>query len=186
MMLQASLHHQGVLNSFPADFARKTSERMAPHGQRETKIRSLALNDVFIKHPSRMIKLETYIDGEYFITYNSDGLIIATPTGSTAYSLSVGGPIVEPRMDAIILSPIASHALTVRPFIAHPDSQITVFLRSDYSGVILAVDHETWPMEPDCVVTVCKADKTIKLIKSKNRSYYEVLRSKLRWGERGE
>ena len=85
---------------------------------------NLALNDAVIKHPSRMINIEVYIDDQYFVTYNADGLIIATPTGSTAYSLAVGGPIVEPNMQAIILSPVASHALTIRPFVAHPDSQI--------------------------------------------------------------
>jgi len=132
-----------------------------------------------------MIKIEVYIDNQYFVTYNADGLIIATPTGSTAYSLAVGGPIVEPNMSAIILSPIASHALTIRPFIAHPDSQISVST-TEHNGVILAVDGDTVCLEPDCVVKVSKADKTIKLIKSRNRSYYEVLRTKLKLGERGE
>jgi NAD+ kinase len=153
--------------------------------QGKIELESLALNDAFIKHPSRMIKIEVYIDDQYFVTYNADGLIIATPTGSTAYSLAVGGPIVEPNMRAIILSPIASHALTIRPFIAHPDSQISVST-TEHNGVILAVDGDTVCLKPDCVVNVSKADKTIKLIKSKNRSYYEVLRTKLKLGERGE
>lgn len=146
---------------------------------------SLALNDAVIKHPSRMINIEVHIDDQYFVTYNADGLIIATPTGSTAYSLAVGGPIVEPNMEAIILSPIASHALTIRPFVAHPHSQISVST-TEHNGVILTFDGSTVSLEPDSIVKVSKAQKTIKLIKSRNRSYYEVLRTKLKLGERGE
>jgi NAD+ kinase len=87
-------------------------------------------------------------------------------------------------MQAIILSPVASHALTIRPFVAHPESQISI-AATEHSGVILAVDGDTTCLEPDGVVKVSKAEKTIKLIKSKNRSYYEVLRTKLKLGERG-
>ena len=153
--------------------------------QGKIEMESLALNDAVIKHPSRMINLEVHIDDQYFVTYNADGLIIATPTGSTAYSLAVGGPIVEPTMEAIILTPIAPHALTIRPFVAHSDSQISVST-AENSGVILTFDGGTVSLEPDCVVKVGKAEKTIKLIKSRNRSYYEVLRTKLKLGERGE
>jgi len=152
--------------------------------QGKIELQSLALNDVVIKHPLHMINIEAHIDNQYFVTYNADGLIIATPTGSTAYSLAVGGPIVEPNMEAIILSPIAPHALTIRPFVAHPDSQISVST-AENSGVILNFDGGSVSLEPNSVVKVSKAEKTIKLIKSKNRSYYEVLRTKLRLGERG-
>jgi len=162
MMLKVQIYHQGRIE-----------------------MQSLALNDAVIKHPSRMINIEVYIDDQYFVTYNADGLIIATPTGSTAYSLAVGGPIVEPNMEAIVLSPIASHALTIRPFVAHPDSQISVST-TEHNGVTLTFDGGTVCLEPDCVVKVSKAEKTIKLIKSRNRSYYEVLRTKLKLGERGE
>ena len=144
--------------------------------QGKIEMQSLALNDAVIKHPSRMINIEVHIDDQYFVTYNADGLIIATPTGSTAYSLAVGGPIVEP---------IAPHALTIRPFVAHPHSQISVST-AENSGVILTFDGGTVSLEPNCVVKVSKAKKTIKLIKSRNRSYYEVLRTKLKLGERGE
>ena len=153
--------------------------------QGKIEMQSLALNDAVIKHPSRMINIEVHIDDQYFVTYNADGLIIATPTGSTAYSLAVGGPIVEPTMEAIILTPIAPHALTIRPFVAHPHSQISVST-AEHSGVILTFDGGTVSLEPNCVVKVSKAKKTIKLIKSRNRSYYEVLRTKLKLGERGE
>ncbi len=159
------------------------------HG--EMKMQSFALNDLVIKHPMQMIQIDAYIDGEYFVTYNGDGLIIATPTGSTAYSLSEGGPIVAPNMDAFILTPIASHALTLRPFIANANSRISVIIRSNYEDIILAVDNVYWTREmlsfdPDSEIVVTKAEKTIKLIKSLNRSYYEALRAKLKLGDRGE
>lgn len=146
---------------------------------------SFALNEVVVRHYMRLIELDTYIDGEPFITYNADGLIIATPSGSTGYSLSCGGTIVEPHLNAILLTPIAPHSLTVRNFIAHGDSEITVSMRSDYSSVSLFVDglRETHCLSPDCLIRVRKAKKTIKLIRSQHRSYYEVLRAKLMLGE---
>jgi len=155
------------------------------------KMQSFALNDLVIKHPIQMIQIDAYIDGEYFVTYYGDGLIIATPTGSTAYSLSEGGPIVAPNMDAFILTPIASHALTLRPFIANANSRISVIIRSDRKDIILAVDDAYWTREmlsldSNSEIVVTKAEKTIKLIKSRNRSYYEALRAKLKLGDRGE
>ncbi len=147
---------------------------------------SFALNEVVIRHYTRLIELDTYIDGEPFITYDADGLIIATPSGSTGYSLASGGTIVEPHLNAILLTPIAPHSLTIRPFIANGDSEITVVMRSDYSSVSLFVDgpRETHCLAPDCLIRVRKAKKTVKLIRSQNRSYYEVLQTKLMLGER--
>ncbi|MCZ6676593.1 MAG: NAD(+)/NADH kinase [Candidatus Poribacteria bacterium] len=144
-----------------------------------------ALNDVWMRHYTRLIELDTYIDGKPFLTYNADGLIIATPSGSTGYSLSTGGTIVEPHLNAILLTPIAPHSLTIRPFIAHGDSEITVAMRSDYSSVSLFVDgsRETYCLAPNSLIRVRKAKKTIKLIRSQRRSYYEVLRTKLMLGE---
>ena len=146
---------------------------------------SLALNDIVIRHYAGLIELDTYIDSERFITYHADGLIIATPSGSTGYSLSSGGTIVEPHLNAILLTPIAPHSLTVRPFIAHGDSEINVVMRSDYSSVDLFVDgsRETHSLAPACLIRVRKAKETIKLIRSQRRSYYKVLRTKLMLGE---
>jgi NAD+ kinase len=152
----------------------------------QQRMTSFALNEVVIRHYTRLIELDTSIDGEPFITYNADGLIIATPSGSTGYSLSCGGTIVEPHLNAILLTPISPHSLTIRPFIAHGDSEITVAMRSHYSSVSLFVDgpRETYCLAPDSLIHIHKAKKTIKLIRSQNRSYYEVLRTKLMLGER--
>ena len=146
---------------------------------------SFALNDVVIRHYTQLIELETYIDGEPFVTYNGDGLIVATPSGSTAYSLACAGPIVEPHLNAILLTPISPHSLTMRPFIAHGDSEITVVMQSDYSSVNLLVDgpRETHPVAPNSLIRVRKADKTIQLIRSLHHSNYEVLQTKLMLGE---
>ena len=146
---------------------------------------SFALNDVVIRHYTQLIELEAYIDGEPFVTYNADGLIIATSSGSTAYSLACGGPIVEPHLNAILLTPISPHSLTMRPFIAHGDSEITVVMQSDYSSVSLLVDgaRETHTVAPNSLIRVRKADKTIQLIRSHHQSNYEVLQTKLMLGE---
>ena len=146
---------------------------------------SFALNDVVIRHYTQLIELETYIDGDPFVTYNADGLIIATSSGSTAYSLACGGPIVEPHLNAILLTPISPHSLTMRPFIAHGDSEITVAMQSDYSSVSLLVDgpRETHTVAPNSLIRVRKADKTIQLIRSRHHSNYEVLQTKLMLGE---
>ena len=144
-----------------------------------------ALNDVVIRHNTRLIELETQIDAEPFITYNADGLIMATPSGSTSYSLSSGGAIVEPHLDAILLTPISPHSLTMRPFIAHGDSEIKVTVRSNYGDVNLLVDGPRTRLlvSPGASIRICKADKKIQLIRSQRRSYHEVLRTKLMLGE---
>lgn len=146
----------------------------------------IALNEVALWRMTHLIKLDTYINGNYFLTYNGDGVIVATPTGSTAYSLSVGGPIVEPNMKAIILSPIASHALTVRPFIAHPESQITVNVNKDcFTNANLFVDgSKELELNLEHTVRIFRAQDTIKFIYPRKRNYYNILRNKLRWGER--
>jgi len=147
---------------------------------------SIALNDAVIsKGPfSRIISLESYIDGEHVVTYSGDGLIVSTPSGSTAYSLSAWGPIVHPSLSAFILTPICPHTLTVRPLIISTDSRISVVIRSVHCNIMLTIDgQEAFDLYPDSVVEIEKASETIKLIRSRKRSYYEVLRTKLKWGE---
>ena len=131
-----------------------------------------------------MISLESYIDGEYIATYRADGLIVSTPSGSTAYSLSAGGPIVHPVLSAFILTPICPHTLTARPCIVSAESHISIFIRSVHGNIMLTIDgQKAFDMYPNSVVEIEKAPDTIKLIRSCKRSYYEVLRTKLKWGE---
>jgi len=146
---------------------------------------SLALNDAVIsKKPfSRIIALESYIDGEHVAIYSGDGLIVSTPSGSTAYSLSAGGPIIHPGLNSLILTPLCSHTLTLRPLVVSPDSHVRVVVKGINTDVMLTVDgQESFDLNPGSIIEIEKADKTIKLIRSRKRSYYEVLRTKLKWG----
>ena len=147
--------------------------------------RAFALNDVVIRHYTHLIELDAYIDRELFIPYNADGLIIATPSGSTGYSLSCAGTIVAPQLEAILLTPIAPHSLTVRPFIADGDAEITVKMRASYQSVDVFVDgqRETCSLTADAAIKVQKAERTIRLIRSQHHSYYRALREKLMLGE---
>ena len=146
--------------------------------------RAFALNDVVIRHYTRLIELDAYIDGELFIPYNADGLIIATPSGSTGYSLSCAGTIVAPQLEAILLTPIAPHSLTVRPFIADGNAEITVKMRAAYQSVDVFVDgqRETHSLTAGAVIKVERAERTIQLIRSQHHSYYRALREKLMLG----
>jgi NAD+ kinase len=145
------------------------------------------LNDAVIAKGarSRIIDLETYVGDDYLCTYRADGLILSTPTGSTAYSLAAGGPIVEPALGAIILSPICPHTLTHRPIVVPSDATIHVTLRSSGDTVILSPDGQQG-------VRLNNGDKVeardyglpVSLVKVPSRSYYEILRQKLKWGER--
>ena len=146
--------------------------------------RAFALNDVVIRHYTRLIELDAYIDGELFIPYNADGLIIATPSGSTGYSLSCAGTIVAPQLEAILLTPIAPHSLTVRPFIADGNAEVTVKMRAAYQSVDVFVDgqRETHSLTAGAVIKVERAERTIQLIRSQHHSYYRALREKLMLG----
>src|SRR3972149_754845 len=144
------------------------------------------LNDVFVSRGStaRIIDLETKINGDYVTTYKADGLIMSTPTGSTAYSLSAGGPIIYPSLHAFALTPICPHTLTQRPIIVCDDSVITISILSK-EDILITHDGIAGPaLHYGDIVEVKKADAVIHLIKSPYRNYYEVLRTKLKWGER--
>jgi NAD+ kinase len=144
-----------------------------------------ALNDVVIHKGAlaRIIELEASIDGHYVSKFRSDGLILATPTGSTAYNLSAGGPIVYPTMAAIVLTPIASHTLTNRPLVLPGESRIQVTLRSVPDDVFVTVDGQVGAkLEPGDYVTVQKSRRSVELIAPEGKDFFTVLRSKLKWG----
>lgn len=145
------------------------------------------LNDVVINKGAlaRMILMETRINGRYLNTYRADGLIISTPTGSTAYCLSAGGPIVYPTVGAVIISPICPHTLTNRPIALPEDVTVEVTLRTEYEDVMVTLDgQEGYPLKHMDTVVVKKAKGTTKLILSPKKDYYEILRQKLRWGDK--
>jgi len=143
------------------------------------------LNDVVINKGAlaRMILMETRVDGRLLNTYRADGLIISTPTGSTAYSLSAGGPIVYPTVGAVIISPICPHTLTNRPIVLPEDVSIEVTLRTEDEDVLVTLDgqegHQIKFMD---TVAIKKIKGTTRLILSPKKDYYQILRQKLRWG----
>jgi NAD+ kinase len=146
----------------------------------------VALNDVVVaKSPmSRLISLSVAIDGQVAIAYRADGLIVSTPTGSTAYSLSAGGPILFPTMDAVVLTPICSHSLTNRPIVLPASQRIEITLRAD-QDVVLSVDGQVGlPLEERDTVEVGQSGARIRLVRLASRPFFSVLRTKLKWGER--
>lgn len=145
-----------------------------------------ALNDVVVDKgaSSRAMDLETYVNNDYLVTYAADGIIITTPTGSTAYSLAAGGPIVAPQADVITVNPIAPHTLTARPIVIPADSVIRVIVKASSKQVHITTDGQTEGFYDSPVeFTVRKAPYTIKLVKRGRRKFYDLLRTKLMWGK---
>lgn len=145
------------------------------------------LNDVVITKSvlARIIHLRMSIDGNYVTTYRGDGVIISTPTGSTAYSLAAGGPIVYPTMDSIVITPICPHTLTNRPLLIPDQAKVEFTLESGDSDVHLTLDGQVGcPLGPFDQVVVTQESHPVFFIKSPFKDYFEILRTKLKWGER--
>lgn len=147
----------------------------------------IVLNEVVINKAAlaRIIDLETYVNQNYVTTFKADGLIISTPTGSTAYSLSAGGPILYPTLDNIIITPICSHTLTNRAMVLPGDSIIKVILISPTERVYLTMDGQVgFSVMQNDVIEVSKAPFKTRLLIPCDRDYFQILRTKLKWGER--
>jgi NAD+ kinase len=149
----------------------------------------LALNDVVFTRTalSRMIELSVSVGDQFVTAVKADGLIVATPTGSTAYNLAAGGPIVHPAMDALILTPIAPHTLTNRPIVIPTEREVRVTSTGANAGdeVYVTVDGQTgFGLQRGDEFAIAKAEHPLRLIRATTRSYFEVLRQKLKWNER--
>jgi NAD+ kinase len=146
-----------------------------------------ALNDVVVAKAAlaRMIDLDTYVDGSFMCAYKADGMIISTPTGSTAYSLSAGGPIVFPKVSALCITPICPHMLTNRPVIVPGSSIIKVVSLAEDDSGFLTVDGQVGELLKHGDHVICSmSEKTLCLIRPPKMLFFDVLRTKLKWGER--
>jgi len=148
----------------------------------------LALNDVVVTKAARarMTDLSVFVGDEFLTRVKADGLIVATPTGSTAYNLAAGGPIVEPHLDALILTPIAPHTLTNRPIVIPASSPVRVQPNmEERDELYVTFDGQAgYQLEAGDEIRICRANRTLRLLRPTTRSYFEVLRQKLRWNER--
>lgn len=161
--------------------ARSVIEIVSPEN---TMFFPFALNDLTIsrKETTAMITVESYINGEFLNTFWGDGIIISTPTGSTAYSLSCGGPIITPNNNNFVITPIAPHNLNVRPLIVNDDVEIRLTVKSRVPQYSLSLDSRLFHMQTDQEVILRKASFKILLIHPTNLSFYETIRQKLLWG----
>ena len=143
-----------------------------------------ALNDIAVlkRHSASMISIRAYVNGDFLVNYQADGLIIATPTGSTAYSLSNGGPIIVPQSGSLCITPVAPHSLNIRPIVINDTSVIELEVCSRSHNFLVAVDGRSMKMAEETRLTIRKAPYTIKLIKLKSQRYFSTLHEKLMWG----
>ena len=144
------------------------------------------LNDAVVHKGTlaRMIELELHIDGGFVCRYRADGLIVATPTGSTAYSMSAGGPIVHPAVESILVTPICPHTLSDRPVVVRDTSNIELRLADSSDSIFLTLDGQTGlPTQAGDRIKITRAPERLKLIHPPNKTYFEILRNKLKWGE---
>lgn len=145
-----------------------------------------ALNDGVINKGAmaRIIEMETFVNTSYVTTYRADGLIISTPTGSTAYNLAAGGPILYPTLSSIIVAPICPHMLTNRPVVLPDNSDITIALKTETESVYLTVDGQVGiPLHQGDIIEVKKSDSTTKIFTPCGHDYFNLLRTKLKWGK---
>lgn len=144
---------------------------------------SEALNEVRVyKQSGSLVTIHVKVNGEFLSSYWADGIILSTPTGSTAYNLSVGGPIVLPELNSIVLSPVAPHNLTVRPLVLPDSAELEIAVDARDPAYQLAIDSHSYDLASTRVVKVRKAKHSLRLIRIENISFYSTLRTKLMWG----
>lgn len=143
-----------------------------------------ALNDIAVlkRDNASMISIRTHVNGDFLVTYQADGLIISTPTGSTAYNLSNGGPIIIPQSGSLCLTPVAPHSLNIRPIVLNDTAEITLDVESRSHNFLVAIDGRSEKLVEGTRLTIRKAPYTVRIVKQKNQRYFSTLREKLMWG----
>ena len=155
--------------------------------EQELKGYPFGLNEIAVlkRDSSSMISIHTAINGAYLTTYQAHGLVIATPTGSTAYSLSIGGPVIVPHSNTIAITPVAPHSLNVRPIVINDDWEITLDVESRSHNFLIAIDGRSETCREGSKLTIRKADYKIKVVKRQNHIFFNTLRNKMMWGADG-
>ncbi|MBQ7470966.1 MAG: NAD kinase [Prevotella sp.] len=143
-----------------------------------------ALNDIAVlkRDSASMISIRTSVNGEYLVTYQADGLVVSTPTGSTAYNLSNGGPIMVPRTGVLCLTPVAPHSLNIRPIVVNDDTVIELEVESRSRNFLVAIDGRSEKLEQGTKVIIRKAPYMVKVVTRHNQRYFSTLREKMMWG----
>ena len=129
-----------------------------------------------------MISVRTHVNGDFLVNYQADGLVISTPTGSTAYNLSNGGPIIVPQSGSLCITPVAPHSLNVRPIVINDTSVIELEVESRSHNFLIAVDGRSEKLDEGIKLTISKASYCVKILKLKNRRYFSTLHEKMMWG----
>ncbi len=173
---------------FRGDYRIESRVRLAVEVFREERMlmHNRVLNDVVVNKSalSRIVHIEAYLNQQLISTFRADGLIISTPTGSTAYNLSAGGPVIYPSMNAVVITPICPFTLSDRPLVVPDDALIEVFLRTPNEEVFLTLDGQVGlPLAVGDRILIRKSHMSFKIVQPPNRNYFEVLREKLRWGK---
>ena len=151
----------------------------------QTVTRNRVLNDVVINKSAlaRIIEIEAFLNQQFVNSFRADGLIVSTPTGSTAYNLSAGGPVIFPSMNAVVITPICPFTLSNRPIVVPDDAVIELCLKTEQEDVALTLDGQVgFPLKAEDRVVIHKSQTTFNLVQPTNRNYFDVLRDKLRWG----
>ncbi len=154
---------------------------------RQTASTFLALNDIVLNKGAiaRLLDFDVWVNGKFITTYKSDGLIVSTPTGSTAYSLAAGGPVIVPTVSAFIMAPICAHTLTHRPIVLPDSVEIEIAMKDHQESVYITVDgQEALGLRSEDRIRLRRSDHSIELIQPPHKDYFEILRQKLKWGER--
>jgi NAD+ kinase len=163
--------------------------RMSAQNPHVTHVEAIALNDVVLSrgNETRLIAFDVSIDGQFVSHYRADGLILATPTGSTAYALSAGGPIMHPQLDAIVMVPMSSHSLSTRPLVIAGQSEIILQIStSNETSLQISCDgHDAYSIEPGQQVKIQRHASSLQLLHPRDYHYYDTLRIKLGWGSKG-
>ena len=186
-LAELDIHHMDKLIEAIKKNDYEIEERMVLEAkcEREPDEQLIAFNDFVIDKGRwpKMIELTIKVDEEYVSTFSADGLIVATPTGSTGYSLSTGGPIVSPKSHVVTLSPISPHTLTMRPLVLSSDQKITILADSPHTSIQINCDGQrVYNFKPPVNFTIKKSKTPIQLVHTKDKGYYEILRNKLFWG----